>query len=67
MREAKTRSIVKAISYRCIGTVGTMAIAFFFTGELWISAGIGIADLTAGSVLYYTHERIWNIVGWGKK
>jgi len=66
-KETKSRSLTKAVSYRCVGVLGTMTIVFLFTGELWLSTGIGIADLVAGVVLYYVHERVWNIIEWNKK
>jgi uncharacterized membrane protein len=61
------RSIIKAISYRVIGVLGTMLIAYIFTGQVIISVGIAIVDLLVGMVFYYAHERIWNMINWGKK
>ena len=60
------RSFAKAISWRAIATSTTMALVFLFTGELSLAAGIGILDVIFKLTLYYGHERLWNLIKWGK-
>jgi uncharacterized membrane protein len=53
------KSVVKTISWRCVATVDTFAIAWLITGHLdWASAIAGLEILTK-TVLYYLHERGW--------
>ena len=62
----RKRSFVKAISWRTIATSTTMALVFLITGELSLAAGVGILDVTVKLIFYYGHERLWNLIKWGK-
>ena len=66
MTELKSRSIVKTITWRLTGTGATFLIAFLILGDISISSSIAIIQLVSNTVLYYIHERIWNIVKWGR-
>ncbi|MBI9041516.1 DUF2061 domain-containing protein [Lutibacter sp.] len=65
--ENAARSIVKAISWRMVGTIDTIVISFFITGEIKMALSIGMVEVITKMVLYFFHERIWNLVKWGKK
>ena len=64
--EKPMRSIVKAISWRVLGTVDTMIIAWFITGEIAMALSIGSIEVVTKMILYFFHERIWNVIKWGK-
>lgn len=55
----KKRHLVKAISWRLLGTFDTIAISWFFTGSLAIGAAIGGFEVITKTFLYYFHERAW--------
>jgi uncharacterized membrane protein len=38
-----------------------------FTGKPILSLGVGALEATSKIALYYTHERIWNKINWGKR
>lgn len=65
-KETNTRSIVKCISYRFLGSAVTCLIAFILTGNTSISLGVGLFDLVSKLICYYIHERIWNFIPFGK-
>lgn len=65
--ERPIRSIVKAMSWRVVGTVDTMVISWFITGELSMALTIGSIEVITKMVLYYGHERIWNLIKWRKQ
>jgi len=67
MRERRTRSIIKAVSWRVFATLTTIAVVYLFTGELVLSIGVGFVEALSKLVLYYIHERLWDKVKWGKK
>ena len=52
-------SFLKTISWRIIGTLDTMIIAYLFTGELKIAVSIGGLEVITKMFLYYAHERAW--------
>ena len=59
MFASKTRSILKAISWRIVGTLDTMILGWVITGNPLIGLKIGALELVTKFVLYYFHERIW--------
>ena len=65
--ETAIRSLAKAYSYRCCGTITTIIISYIFTGQLIISLGIGATELVIKPFIYWCHERVWSRVTWGKK
>ena len=66
-REAHTRSIMKAVSYRLLAAVATGTIAFVFTRRLDISLGIAAVEAVAKIICYYIHERLWSFIRFGQK
>tara|TARA_B100001971_G_scaffold129103_1_gene119108 strand:+ start:164905 stop:165111 length:207 start_codon:yes stop_codon:yes gene_type:complete len=67
MKERKTRSVVKTISWRLTGTADTILISYLLTNSLEIAASIGGIELVTKMLLYYLHERVWAKVKWGLK
>lgn len=64
--EKPLRSIAKAFSWRVIGTLDTLLISYLLTGKISLAASIASIDFVTKMVLYFFHERIWNLVKWGK-
>ncbi|WP_435415370.1 DUF2061 domain-containing protein [Polaribacter aestuariivivens] len=64
--EKPLRSVVKALSWRVIGTLDTLVVSYFLTGKIVLAASIASVDFLTKLVLYFFHERIWNKVKWGK-
>ena len=50
--------------------LSTCALAFFlvfiFTDKLALSLEIGALEVIAKLLLYYIHERVWNLVNWDR-
>lgn len=67
MKEIKARSLVKTVTWRLTGSGATFLIAFLVLGDIAISSGIALIQLITNTILYYFHERIWNIIKWGKE
>lgn len=66
MAEKAYRSVAKTVSWRTIGTLDTVIISYFITGDLKMAASIGSIELFTKMVLYYFHERAWNKISFGK-
>lgn len=64
--ERPIRSIAKALSWRVIGTLDTLIISYLLTGKISLAASIASIDFLTKMVLYFFHERIWNMIKWGK-
>jgi uncharacterized membrane protein len=65
--ETALRSFVKAYSYRCCGTLTTIAISFVITGSVVVSLGIGATEMIVKPFIYWCHERVWSRVNWGRQ
>lgn len=66
MHEKPYRSVVKAISWRTVGTLDTMIVSYFVTGNLIMAASIGTIEVVTKMALYYFHERAWNKISFGR-
>ena len=60
------RSIVKAISWRLIGTIDTMVVSYFVVADVKTASTIAGVDFLTKMVLYFFHERLWNTIKWGR-
>ena len=65
-RETHVRSVLKALSWRLLATLVTTLLVFAFTGELALAAAIGGFEFLAKLVLYWTHERVWDRLSFGR-
>ena len=66
MHEKPYRSVAKTISWRTVGTLDTIIISYFITGNLVMAASIGSIEVVTKMALYYFHERAWNKLSFGK-
>jgi uncharacterized membrane protein len=55
------KSVAKAITWRVLGAADTFVLSFFVTGKATAAVGIVGFELLTKSVLYYGHERAWEI------
>ena len=67
MTDTRKRSLVKSITWRIICIVVSVVTAYLLTGRFDLSVAIGTIYNAITMVLYYFHERFWNIFEWGKQ
>jgi uncharacterized membrane protein len=65
-REAHSRSLLKAVSWRITGTLDTFVISFIVTGKVTIASSIAATELLTKIALFYGHERVWAAIHWGR-
>lgn len=65
MHEKPYRSVVKTISWRTVGTLDTIIVSYFVTGNLVMAASIESIEVITKMILYYFHERAWNRLKFG--
>ena len=66
-QETHIRSIAKAVTWRTGGTIVTFAVAWVLTRQIELAAQIGFLDTAVKIGAYYSHERLWNRLNFGKK
>lgn len=64
-REAHTRSVLKAVSWRALGSIDTFLLSWLFTGSPKAAGAIASTEVITKIGLYYFHERAWSRVTWG--
>lgn len=52
-------SLLKGISWRIVGTIDTMMIAYFITGHVRMAISIGSVEVFTKITLFYFHDRAW--------
>ncbi len=60
------RSIVKAITWRITASLDTFFISYIITGQFDWATSIALFEIITKAILYYLHERGWNLVNWGR-
>jgi uncharacterized membrane protein len=63
--ERPIRSVVKAITWRMLGTLDTFFISWLITGEVLLASGIALAEVFTKSLLFVGHEQAWSRIKWG--
>lgn len=67
VRDRPIRSVLKAISWRVVGSIDTILLATLLTGGMIGTATkIGVAEILTKTVLYFLHERGWARAGFGQ-
>ncbi len=73
------RSVVKAVSWRVVGTIDTLILSYLlitFLGPMFgapvsqedaleTASYIAITEVATKFTLYFLHERAWSLTGWG--
>ena len=61
----RKRHLAKTISWRTVGTLDTMILAWIITGSPINGLKVSLAELVTKMVLYYFHERAWFMSNYG--
>lgn len=65
MADSRVRHLAKTITWRVIGTIDTMILAWVISGDPATGLKIGAAEVVTKMILYYFHERIWYKINFG--
>ena len=64
--ETHSRSFVKAVSWRLLGSIDTFIISFIVTRSFVFAGSIASVETVTKIILFYGHERLWALVPWGR-
>lgn len=65
MADSRVRHLAKTITWRVVGTIDTMILAWVISGDITTGFKIGAAEVVTKMILYYFHERIWYKINFG--
>lgn len=56
---SRKRHIAKAVTWRFLGTLDTMLVGWYITGDFLTGLSISAVESVTKIGLYYFHERAW--------
>lgn len=59
------RHVYKTISWRLVGTIDTIILAWLISGDAMVGFQIGFVEVVTKMILYYLHERTWYKTNFG--
>ena len=65
-QETRLRSLVKTVVYRIMSIAGTFLLTWLITRDIREVISITLAVQAFLIVLYYSSERIWDRISWGR-
>ena len=65
--ESHRRSVVKAVSWRIIGTLDTFLWSYLITKQAFSAGSIASLETVTKIALFYGHERLWHFVPLAEK
>lgn len=65
MADSRIRHLAKTITWRIVGTIDTMLLAWVISGSPVTGLKIGAAEVVTKMILYYLHERVWYRINFG--
>lgn len=61
VKESRTRSFLKGLTWRCVATFTIIVIVYWKTGSIQGALEIGAIEFFVKFLLYYLHERAWQL------
>lgn len=66
-KDGHPRTTTKMITWRLIVNFSNFLIPYFITGSLGKAGAFFTMAVIVNMTLYYLHERVWNLIKFGKK
>ena len=65
IRNANKRHLIKTFSWRAVGSLTTLIVAWIVTGNPLTGFKIGLVETLTKMILYYVHEKMWYRISFG--
>ena len=59
------RHLLKTFTWRILGTLDTMTLAWIISGNPLTGVKIGMAEMITKMILYFFHEKVWYRIDYG--
>ena len=66
-KETHTRSVLKAVSWRILGTLDTFVISWWLTGQVTMAGSIAALEFLTKIACYYSHVLVGASISWGRR
>ncbi|MEZ4792880.1 MAG: DUF2061 domain-containing protein [Gelidibacter sp.] len=64
-KNSNKRHLLKTITWRMVGTMDTMTLAWLITGNPLTGFKIGMAEVLTKMLFYFLHEKVWHRSDYG--
>lgn len=64
-KNSNKRHALKTVTWRIVGTLDTMMLAWLITGDPMTGFKIGMAEVVTKMLLYFVHEKAWHRSDYG--
>src|ERR1041385_1481312 len=64
--DTKLRSLLKAVSYRAMGSIVTSTLVLAVTKQATLAVSVVILDCVVKILAYFVHERLWAKIPYGR-
>jgi uncharacterized membrane protein len=64
--DKQLRTLSKMVSWRVVVSATNMLSAWYFSGDWRVGLGVVGVALIVNSTIYFFHERVWNLIDWGR-
>ena len=69
--ETRFRSVIKGVCWRILASLTTFVLAYLIfrnsDNAAEKAAALSGVEIVVKLLLYYGHERVWNIIRWGRQ
>jgi|Deesub1362A_J573_1020465.scaffolds.fasta_scaffold00439_36 uncharacterized membrane protein len=65
--EKPVRTLMKTLSWRIVATSTTVILVFLLTKDIMTSASVGLLEVLVKTIIYFVHERAWNLLDFGRE
>ena len=65
IRNTNKRHLLKTFSWRALGSLATLIVAWIITGNPLTGFKIGLVETLSKMILYYVHEKMWYRISFG--
>jgi len=67
MKDLHRRTWAKVITWRIWMLITNTLVGWAVTGNITTGLSIGVGTLVVNTIFYLLHERLWNLIDWGKR
>lgn len=64
-KNSNKRHLLKSVTWRILGTLDTMLLAWLITGNPMMGLKIGLTEVATKMTLYFLHEKVWHRIRYG--
>lgn len=66
MKDTNLRSVTKGVSWRIFASIDTFILSWLIFDKPLHAGVIALSEILTKILLYYLHERGWNLIPWGR-